>query len=63
MDTNGNLYICGLNIKYQRYENKKIVKIKPDGSYDILFDTPYNLTLSGNYNNFFSQGIQRVIEL
>lgn len=63
MDTNGNLYICGLNIKYQNYENKKIVKIKPDGSYDILFNTPYSLTLSGNYNNIFSQGIGRVIEL
>jgi uncharacterized delta-60 repeat protein len=63
MDTNGNLYICGIDIKYQRYENKKIVKIKPDGAYDILFDTPYNLTLSGNYINFFSAGIQRVIEL
>lgn len=38
VDGNGNLYLIGQSIIYQKYTVSRVVKIKPDGSRDVLFN-------------------------
>ena len=42
VDSKGNVYLSGY-IRYQNYERTPIIKIKPDGTRDVLFNVPtYN---------------------
>jgi uncharacterized delta-60 repeat protein len=62
IDSKGNLYIGG-PINYQNYDSKPIIKIKPDGSLDVLFYLDSNNFKSLNLasTNFLSRA--RVIEI
>jgi uncharacterized delta-60 repeat protein len=63
IDNKGNVYVCGFNIIYQGYNRNQIVKIKPDGSKDVLFFVPSTNLRRGNPANSFTTSIQEMIFL
>jgi uncharacterized delta-60 repeat protein len=59
VDNDGSVYLFGTTINYQKYGDASVVKIKPDGSRDVLF----NVTLANfkDYGTGFGFSINKGI--